>query len=184
MDTDYDPEESESETGTPRKRRKKKETPDPGVKMGTDIEDHLQPDGKQVKIELSKVRIAQEKTKGQIRQKDAKLLQKRIETLEAARPTRPIHVVLWEDNSIFQSTVRCSRCASPRAWTCLLFTDGVYWCVSGEHSVEAVLKIRDKRRAACQDLYKWHTTCTADILKPDGPWAFRAKLAGQAQGSA
>ena len=56
--------------------------------------------------------------------------------------------------------------------------------VNGQHSVEAVLKIQEKRRAACLDLYKWHTTCTAHILKPDTPWACRAKLAGQAQGSA
>ena len=46
------------------------------------------------------------------------------------------------------------------------------------------MKIRDKRRAACLDLQKWHTTCTADFQRPDTPWAFRAKLAGQAQGSA
>ena len=77
-----------------------------------------------------------------------------------------------------------SRCASPGAWTCLLFADGDDWCESGQHSVEAVLKIREKRRAACLDLYKWYTTCMADISKPDTPWAFRAKLAGQAQGSA
>ena len=60
----------------------------------------------------------------------------------------------------------------------------IFWCVSGQHSVEAVLKIQEKRRAACLDLYKWHTTCMADILKTDTPWAFRAKLAGQAQGGA
>ena len=185
MDTDYDPEESESETGTPKKGRKKEETPDPGLTVGTDIEDHLKPDGKQVEIKLSKVRIVQEKTKGQIRRKDAKLLQKRIESLEAAPPTRPIHVVLWEDTVCSQRTFRCSRCASPRAWTCLLFAFyGDCWCVSGQHSVEAVLKIRDKHRASCLDSYKQHTTCTADILKPDTPWAFGAKLAGQAQGSA
>ena len=57
MDTNHDPEESESETGTPKKGRKKKETPDPGLTMGTDIEDYLQPDGKQVETELDKVRI-------------------------------------------------------------------------------------------------------------------------------
>ena len=73
-DTDYDPEEEESEPGTPRKGRKKKEKPDPGLTMGTDIEDFLQPDGKQVEIELSKVRIDEEKTKGQIRRQDPKLL--------------------------------------------------------------------------------------------------------------
>ena len=99
-DIDYDPEESESEAGTPTKGRKKKETPDPGLTMGTDIEDHLKPDGKQMQIELDNVRIDQEKTKGQIRQKDAKLLQQHIESLEAAAPTGPIHVILWEDNSM------------------------------------------------------------------------------------
>ena len=101
MDTGYDPEESESEAGTPKKGRKKKETPDPSLTMSTDIEGHLQSDGKQVGIELSKVRIDQKKTKGQIRRKDAKLLQKHIESLEAAPPTGPIHVVLWGDNSMF-----------------------------------------------------------------------------------
>ena len=101
MDTDYDSEEEESDTGTPNKGRKKKETPDPGLTMGTDIADDLKPDGKQVEIELSKVRIDQEKTKGQIRRKDAKLLQQRIESLKAAPPTRPIHVILWEDNGMF-----------------------------------------------------------------------------------
>ena len=101
VDTRHDPEQSESQTGTPKKGRKKKETPDPGLIMGTNMENYLQPDEKQVEIELDKVRIDQEKTKGQIRRKDAKLLQKRIESLEAAPPTGPIHVVLWEDNSMF-----------------------------------------------------------------------------------
>ena len=50
--------------------------------------------------------------------------------------------------------------------------------------VEAVLEIRDKRQTACLDLHKWHTTCTADVLRPDTPWVFLAKLGGQAQGSA
>ena len=54
-----------------------------------------------MEIELSKVRINQEKTKGHIRGKDPKLLLKRIESLEASPPTHPIHVVLWEDNSMF-----------------------------------------------------------------------------------
>ena len=49
--------------------------------------------------------------------------------------------------------------------------------------MEAIAKIRKKRRPACLDLQQWHTTCIADILKPT-TWAFRAKLAGQAQGSA
>ena len=67
---------------------------------------------------------------------------------------------------------------------CLIFADGDYWCVSGQHSVEAIAKIREKRRTACLDLQQWHTVCIANILKPTTPWAFRAKLAGQAQGSA
>ena len=50
--------------------------------------------------------------------------------------------------------------------------------------MEAIAKIREKRRTACLDLQQWHTTCIADILKPTTPWAFCAKLAGQAQGSA
>ena len=83
-----------------------------------------------------------------------------------------------------QRTVRSSRCASPHAWTRLIFADGDYWCVSGQHTVEAVAKIREKRRTACLDLQQWHTTCMADIPKPTTLWAFRAKLAGQAQGSA
>ena len=99
-DTDYDPGTSGSEAGTPKKGRKKKETPDPGLTLGTDIEDHLKPDRRQVEVELDKVRIDQEKTKGQIRRKDMKLLQKRIESVEAAPPTGPLHVVLWEDNSM------------------------------------------------------------------------------------
>ena len=84
----------------------------------------------------------------------------------------------------YHRTVRSSCCASPRAWTCLIFADGDYWCVSGQHSVEAIAKIREKRRTACLDLQQWHTTCIADILKPETLWAFRAKLAGQAQGTA
>ena len=100
-DTDYEPEDVECEVGTPKKGRKKKEEPDTGLTMGRDIEDFLQPDGKQVEVELNKVRIDQEKTKGQIRRQDPKLLVKRMESLEAAPPTRPIHVLLWKDNSMF-----------------------------------------------------------------------------------
>ena len=106
VDTDHDPEESESETGAPKEGRKKEETPDPGLTMGTDIEDYPQPDGKQVEVELDNMRIHQEKTEGQIRRKDAKLLQKSIESLEAAPPTGPTHVVFWEDNSM--SPTDCS----------------------------------------------------------------------------
>ena len=50
--------------------------------------------------------------------------------------------------------------------------------------MEAIAEIRENRRTACLDLQQWHTVCIADILKPTTPWAFRAKLAGQAQGSA
>ena len=84
----------------------------------------------------------------------------------------------------YQPTIPSSRGASPRTWTCLIFADGDYRCVSGQHSVEAGAKISEKRRAACLDLQRWHATCTADNLKPDTPLAFRAKLAGQARGSA
>ena len=66
---------------------------------------------------------------------------------------------------------------------CLIFADCDYWCVSGQHSVDAIAKIREKGRTACLDLQQWHTTCIADILKPTTPWAFRAKLAGQTQGN-
>ena len=86
-DTDNDPGTSGSEAGTRIKGRKRKETPDPGLSLGTDIEDHLKPDGRQVEVELDNVIMDQEKTKGQIRRKDTKLLQKRIELLEAAPPT-------------------------------------------------------------------------------------------------
>ena len=99
-DTDYDPGTWGPEAGTPKKGRKKKDKPDPGLTLGTDIEDHLKRDGRQVEVELDNVRIDQEKTQGQIRQKDTKLLQKRIESLEAAPPTGPLHVVLWEENSM------------------------------------------------------------------------------------
>ena len=47
-----------------------------------------------------------------------------------------------------------------------------------------LLQVIKKRRTACLDLQQWHTTCIADIPKPTTPWAFRAELAGQAQGSA
>ena len=65
-DIHYDPGTSGSEAGTPKRGRKKKETPDPGLTMGTDIEDNLKPDGRQVEVELDSVRMDQEKTKGQI----------------------------------------------------------------------------------------------------------------------
>ena len=50
--------------------------------------------------------------------------------------------------------------------------------------MEVIAKMWEKRRTACLDLQQWHTTCIANILKPTIPWAFRAKLAGEAQGSA
>ena len=85
-DPDYEPEEVESEASTPKKGRKKKEETDPGLAMGTDIEEYHQPEAKQVEIDLDKVRINVGK-KGHIRRKDPKLLVKRIESLEASPPT-------------------------------------------------------------------------------------------------
>ena len=99
-DIDYGLGTSGSEAATPKKGRKKKETPDPGLTLGTDIGDQLKPDGRQVEVELDNVRIDQKKKKGQIRSKDTKLLQNCIESLEAAPPTGPLHVVLWEDTSM------------------------------------------------------------------------------------
>ena len=99
-DTDYDPGTSGSVPGTPKKGRKKKEEPDSGLTLGTDIQDHLKRDETQVEVELDNVRIHQEKAEEQNRRKDTKLLQKRIESLQAAPPTGPLHVVLWEDNSM------------------------------------------------------------------------------------
>ena len=183
-ETDYDPGTSGSEAGTPKKGPKKKETPDPGLTLGTDIKDHLKPDGRQVEVELDNVIIDQEKTKGQIRRKDTKLMQKHIESLEAAPPTGPLHVVLWEDNSMLPTDCSLFLLREPSRIDVFHFADGNYWCVSGQHSVEAIARIREKRRTACLDQQQWHTTCIADILKPTTPWAFRAKLAGQAQGSA
>ena len=106
-DVEYEPEEVDSESCTPKKGRKKKEEPDPGLTMGTDIEDYLQPEGKQVEIEVDKVRIDTEKKKGQIRWKGPKLLVKRIESLEASPPTRPIYIILWEYNSMFSAVCVC-----------------------------------------------------------------------------
>ena len=182
-DTDYDPGTSGSEAGTPKKGRKKKETPDPGLTLGTDIKDHLKLDGRQVEVELDNVRIDQEKTKGQIRRKDTELGRSVLSHWKQHR--QQAHYTSFSGKIIVccQRTVRSSRCASPRAWACLIFADGDYWCVSGQQSVEAIAKILEKRRTACLDLQHWHTTCIAAILKPETAWVFRAKLAGQAQGS-
>ena len=183
-DTDSDPGTSGSEAGTPKKGRKKKETPDPGLTLGTDIEDHLKPDGRQVEVELDNVRIDQEKTKGQIRRKDTKLLQKRIESLEAAPPTGPLHVVLWEDNNMLPTDFSLFSLREPSRigvshfcrWRFLV----CIWTAQRGSDCED----SGKRRTACLDLQQWHIVCMADILKPTTPWAFRAKLAGQAQESA
>ena len=81
--------------------------------------------------------------------------------------------------------VCCFPCASPHASTAVrAFTHGDYCCVSGQHSLQAVLAIREKREKEWLDLQKWHTTCTADVQRTDTSWSFRAKLAGQAQRSA
>ena len=183
-DTDYDSGTSGSEAGTPKKGRKKKETPDPDLTLGTDIEDHLKPDGRQVEVEMDNVRIDQEKTKGQIRRKDAKLLQKRIESLKAAPPTGRLHVVLWEDNSMLPTDFSLFSLREPsrkdvshicrwRFLVCIWTAQRESGC---DNSGEATHR--------CLDLQQWHTVCIADILKPTTPWAFPAKLAGQAQGSA
>ena len=114
-DTDYDPGTSGSEAGTPKKGRKKKKKPDPGLTLRTDIQDHLKPDGRQVEVELDNVRIDKETRKGKIRRKDTKLLQKRVESLEAHR--QQAHYTSFSGKMIVccQPTVRSSRCASPRA---------------------------------------------------------------------
>ena len=100
-DKEYDPEEGESDTGTPKKGRKEMEEPDLGLTLGTDIEDYLKPDGKHFEVNPEDIRFNTEKKKGQIRQKEPNLKAKHIESLEASPPTRPISVVLWEDNSTF-----------------------------------------------------------------------------------
>ena len=58
--------------------------------------------------------IDHENTKGQVTQEDAKLLVKRMESLEAARPSCPIHVVLWVENSMLQAD--CLSFSLREAW--------------------------------------------------------------------
>ena len=57
--------------------------------MGTDIEDYLQADAKQVEIDVDKVRRNHKETRGQIIRTDSKLQVKRIGSLQAAPPTHP-----------------------------------------------------------------------------------------------
>ena len=110
--TAYEPEQVELEASTPEKSPKKKEEPDPGLTLGTDIEDYLEAEEKQVDIELDKVRMNKEKKSGQITWQDPKLLVKYIESLLAASPKRPIYVVLVEDNRL--CVVSHARALAPR----------------------------------------------------------------------
>ena len=79
----------ESEAGTPKKGRKNKEEPGAGLTMGAHIEQYLQIQGKQVEIELDKIKISRLKSKGHIKRKDPKLLVNCIESLETSPPKRP-----------------------------------------------------------------------------------------------
>ena len=137
-----------------------------------------------MEVELDNVRNDQEKTKGQIRRQDAKLLQKRIESLEAPPPTGPIHIFLWEDNSMLPTDCSLFSLREPsrmdvshicrwRLLVCIWTAQRGSGC---EDSGEATHSMSGSAAVAY--------TCIADILKPDTPWAFPAKLAGQAQGSA
>ena len=183
-DTDYEPGTSGSEAGTPKKGRKKKETPDPGLTLGTDIEDHLKPDGRQVEVELHNVRIDQEKTKGQSRRKDTNLLQKRIESLEGAPPTGPLHVVLWEDNSMLPTNFSLFSLLEPSRkdvshicrWSLLVCIWTAQRGSDCEDSGEATYSVSGSAAVA----YSMHRRYSEAY----DTWAFRAKLAGQAQGSA
>ena len=94
--------------------------------MGADIEDFLKADAKQVEIDLSKVRINQERTERHIRRKDPKLL------LEAAPPTSFIHDVLWQDNTMFPTNYSsfslrepsCMDLSSIHRWIIGVYLDG------------------------------------------------------------
>ena len=177
VDTDYDPEESESVTGTPKKGREKKETPDPGLTMGTDIEDHLQQHGEQVEIELSKVRIDQEKTKGQIRRKDRG---PRSSTTNTPHTRRSLQRQQYFFNRQFVVLVARVLAHGP-VFCSQMAIIGVY--------LESTALKQFCRFRTSDGQHVW--ICTSgiplarrNILTPDTPWAFRAKLAGQAQRSA
>ena len=73
----------------------------PPKTMGTDIENYLKLDESEVEMNLEDIKFDKEKKKGQIRWKDPKLLAKHVESLEASPPTRPIYVILCEDNNMF-----------------------------------------------------------------------------------
>ena len=152
---------------------------------GTDIEHYLHKEGKQGDIGKERVSIDTLKSQQEIRQKDPKLLVKRIQSLEASPPTKPFTSFFGNEAVCFYLCVCRFPCASPSASTPVpAFTDGEYWCVSEQHSVEAVHANRARAQKECLDLQKWHTICTADILRTNTPLSFRAKLAGQGQGSA
>ena len=137
-----------------------------------------------MEVELDNVRIHQEKTKGQIRRKDTKLLQKHIQSLEAAPPTGPLHVVLWEDNSILPTDCSLFSLHEPSRmdvshicrWR-LLVCIWTAQCGSGcKDSGEATHSVSGSAAVA----YYMHR----QYSEPTTPWAFHAKLAGQTQGSA
>ena len=92
-----------------KKGRKKNEKSDPGPTLGTDIENYCKPDVKQVEMSLEEIKLDKEKKKGHIRWKGPKMLAKRVESLQASPPRRPIYVVLREDNGIVSCVMLHAR---------------------------------------------------------------------------
>ena len=102
---------------------------------------------------MGDVRLDTEKKTCQIRRRDPKLQAKHIQSPKALPPTRPMSVVLWEDNNITSPVCAASH-APALAHQRLHFTVGQYWCASGQHNFQAFNAIRAKRHKGCMALQK------------------------------
>ena len=147
-DKEYDPEEEHYDIVTPKKGCNKKKEPDRGLTMGTDIEDYLKLDAKQVEVNLENIRFDTEKKNSPIGRRDMKLLAKRVESLEASPPTRPIYVVPRVDDSMFslvcvptREASRIDGCTYLQRWGILVCVRTTQRSGSSRHPLQATRKL-------------------------------------------
>ena len=130
-----------------------------------------------VEIPVEELLLDDTAAQGQIRVIEPSAVAERVASMRQAEPVDLLEVRVWESDPTGVNTGTVSF-ISGSFFPCA----GTHKVVlSGQHSVKAMLQIRQEDLAANRDLRPWQTKVRAKVLKNETPLAVRRMIAGDSQ---
>ena len=163
-----------SET-TPTKQKKQALEKEMEELYGSSAAQYWLPDQQEVPVE--DLLFDEDAREGQIRVLEADSLEKRVQSFRTVEPQTLIDVCLWEADAAGVEFLQCTWVAnhsfsSPGSKKVV---------IAGQHSVKALMILRDERIKDNKDIKPWMQKVKARVLQYDTPVDVRRQVAGDNQ---